>query len=340
MRMRGFLSCLFIFLLTLFGVQQAFASTSSEFRVEIISVFACADGVDNDGDSLIDFPDDPGCTSATDTDETDPGSGGGGGGGLIGGPGRTKPVPITNVIITGQAYPNQPVTLLKDAQIVSTTTATNEGKFTVDVKDLSSGNFVFSLYSQDINDVRSTLVTFPVAIDKNSLTNINGAFIPPTVRTDKEVVEKGKTLSIAGQTAPNAIVEIVIITPTNTVLSLPTTSNAQGIYTYQFDTNPLELGQHFIRVNATHEGRRSTDSTTIAFEVGLQDTLRATDDGCAFFADLNSDCRVNLIDFSIAAFWYEQSIEGEFAQKEGERLNGDQRINLTDFSIMAFYWTG
>lgn len=33
---------------------------------------ACADGLDNDGDGRIDYPADPGCTSATDTDETNP----------------------------------------------------------------------------------------------------------------------------------------------------------------------------------------------------------------------------------------------------------------------------
>ncbi len=32
---------------------------------------ACRDGMDNDGDGKIDFPDDPGCTSSTDTDEMD-----------------------------------------------------------------------------------------------------------------------------------------------------------------------------------------------------------------------------------------------------------------------------
>jgi hypothetical protein len=32
---------------------------------------ACADGVDNDGDGLIDYPNDPGCSSSTDDDETD-----------------------------------------------------------------------------------------------------------------------------------------------------------------------------------------------------------------------------------------------------------------------------
>lgn len=34
---------------------------------------ACSDGVDNDGDTLIDFPNDPGCVSTTDNDETNTG---------------------------------------------------------------------------------------------------------------------------------------------------------------------------------------------------------------------------------------------------------------------------
>lgn len=33
---------------------------------------ACSDGADNDGDTAIDFPDEPGCESAADDDETDP----------------------------------------------------------------------------------------------------------------------------------------------------------------------------------------------------------------------------------------------------------------------------
>jgi hypothetical protein len=32
----------------------------------------CSDGIDNDGDTLTDFPSDPGCLSAIDNDETDP----------------------------------------------------------------------------------------------------------------------------------------------------------------------------------------------------------------------------------------------------------------------------
>ena len=36
------------------------------------AVTQCSDGIDNDDDGLVDYPDDPGCTDALDNDETDP----------------------------------------------------------------------------------------------------------------------------------------------------------------------------------------------------------------------------------------------------------------------------
>jgi hypothetical protein len=47
-----------------------------------------------------------------------------------------------------------------------------------------------------------------------------------------------------------------------------------------------------------------------------------------------------LIDFSIAAFWYKRPLSAEFLAREQKHLNGDGKIDLIDFSIMAFYWTG
>ena len=56
--------------------------------------------------------------------------------------------------------------------------------------------------------------------------------------------------------------------------------------------------------------------------------------------DLNKDGKVNLVDFSIAAFWYKRSTSDAFKPIEIERLNGDGKVDLTDLSIMAYYWTG
>ncbi len=44
-----------------------------EPAVAVVPVLpACSDGVDNDGDGLVDYPNDPGCSSASDDDERDP----------------------------------------------------------------------------------------------------------------------------------------------------------------------------------------------------------------------------------------------------------------------------
>jgi hypothetical protein len=44
-------------------------TTREEFGCASAPVSACSDGEDNDGDSLIDYPDDPNCPSADGTDE-------------------------------------------------------------------------------------------------------------------------------------------------------------------------------------------------------------------------------------------------------------------------------
>lgn len=52
-------------------------------------------------------------------------------------------------------------------------------------------------------------------------------------------------------------------------------------------------------------------------------------------ADLNCDGRVNLVDFSIEAFWYRRA-----SPPANYDLNNDGKIDIVDFSIMAFHWTG
>jgi PKD repeat protein len=47
----------------------------SEYLIDLAAQTQCSDGADNDGDGLIDFPNDPGCENAADDDENDPASG-------------------------------------------------------------------------------------------------------------------------------------------------------------------------------------------------------------------------------------------------------------------------
>ncbi|MDD5356647.1 MAG: carboxypeptidase-like regulatory domain-containing protein [Candidatus Pacebacteria bacterium] len=45
---------------------------STDWRPASARAFQCSDSTDNDGDTIIDYPDDPGCSTGIDDDETDP----------------------------------------------------------------------------------------------------------------------------------------------------------------------------------------------------------------------------------------------------------------------------
>ena len=102
----------------------------------------------------------------------------------------------------------------------------------------------------------------------------------------------------------------------------------------------MPKGRYLISARSAIEGSSSTFSNALSFTIGVKDVARKTETGCFFYGDLNGDCRVNLIDFSIASFWFGRPLNSDIAAKEIERMNGDGKVDLTDFSIIAFYWTG
>jgi len=89
------------------------------------------------------------------------------------------------------------------------------------------------------------------------------------------------------------------------------------------------------RALAAADGAITTDSTFITFTVG-DSNIAASQDTCAsLIGDSNGDCRINLIDFSIMAYWYQRPNPPVTVD-----LNHDGVVNLVDFSILAYYWTG
>ncbi len=51
--------------------------------------------------------------------------------------------------------------------------------------------------------------------------------------------------------------------------------------------------------------------------------------------DLNCDNHVNLLDFSILSFWY----NNQAIPPKKVDIDLDGKITLIDFSIMMYYWT-
>ena len=102
-----------------------------------------------------------------------------------------------------------------------------------------------------------------------------------------------------------------------------------------FDTSVLEMGQHNTKSKVALDGEISSFSKVVGFAVGTKNVLAQLPEKTASKADLNGDKRVNLVDFSIAAYWYKRP-----NPPTSSDLNGDGKVDLIDFSIMAFNWTG
>jgi len=285
----------------------------------------CGDGICSGSETCSTCPADCG---------TCPPSGGGGGGGGA----YIPPAPETKVIFSGRAYPKSTVTLLKDAQIAATTIAGVDANFQMSISGLSAGNYIFALYSEDKNGNRSSLLTFPVSITSGVTTNVSGIFIAPTIDVDKSEVKRGDNIAIFGQSAPQA--DIVISVSSEEEFFAKTISDKDGIYLHNFDTTILDYGVHYTKSKASIGNLLiSGYGRVISFKVGTITVLKEIKPEISK-GDLNNDNRVNLVDFSIAAYWYKRPISAEFAVKEAERLNGDGKVDLIDFSIMAYYWTG
>src|SRR5581483_11051118 len=178
-----------------------------------------------------------------------------------------------------------------------------------------------------------SLYTFPVSLTAGATTNISGVFISPTIDVDKSTVKKGDTLVIFGQALPNAKVTIQV--NSNQTLFLAATSSANGAYVYDFDTSPLDLGAHSTKAKVMNASLISNDSVARAFTVGTENIAAQPAHGCPPKGDVNGDCRVNLVDFSILAYWY-----GRPHPPAKYLLDGSAAVDLRDFSIMAYYWTG
>jgi hypothetical protein len=259
------------------------------------------------------------------------GGGGGGGGGFIPSP----PPPVigsATVFFTGRAYPGSTITLLKDAQIVASTVAGADANFSINLSGISSGTFIFSLYGEDKDAQRSSLLSFPVSVTSGTTTNIGGIFIAPTIDVDKSQVKKGDNIAIFGQSVPNS--EIVILVHSNEEFSSKVKADSAGIYLHNFDTSVLDIGDHTTKSKASIAIEISSYGKAASFSVGSTTILKEPVNKCTG-SDENCDGKVNLIDFSIVAYWY-----GRSAPPAKADLNNDGVVNLVDLSILAFHWTG
>lgn len=257
-----------------------------------------------------------------------PPGGGGGGGGGGGAVDNTLP---TEVIFKGIAYPGRIVVLMSDGQVIAKVPAGPDALFEIHKAGIGTGAFNFSVWSEDINGIRSTTKSFSQWITAGVTTVISGIFLPPTISADKSEVRLGDEITFIGQTAPSAVVNMFVHSESELIKATSTDKN--GVWIYRLDTIELEKGSHTSKARANKNSLISTFSDLVNFVVGDRNVTAGKRK--KLIGDLNDDGFVNLIDFSIEAFWYKKTgFPPDFD------LNGDNKIDLIDFSIMAYYWTG
>jgi hypothetical protein len=249
----------------------------------------------------------------------------------VGGGGYAIP---TSVTFSGRAYALSRVILLKDGQDTLNTVSGPDARFTFTISNLTAGTYTFSILSEDSRGRRSTLFTIPVAVSAGVASTISGVFLAPTIAIDKTTVKRGDPLTIFGETAPGS--EVTIAVHSENKIFATTYADENGAYFYTINTSPLEYGKHITQSKAEISSTNETTSygKVLSFAVGTKN--ENIKDGCDLLqGDFNADCRVNIVDFSILAFWYKKA---NFPQKHD--LNSDNKISFVDFSILAYYWTG
>ena len=179
------------------------------------------------------------------------------------------------------------------------------------------------------------MLSFPVSLTAGAATNITGVFIAPTIAADKSEVQRGDTITLFGQSAPQS--DIVISVHSDQAHFSKTIADSNGVYLYDLDSSILDYGSHSAQSKSVIGNQLiSGFSPAINFLVGTKN-VAAQLTKRSILGDLNGDGRVNLIDFSIMAYWYKRLLSGNGLKAD---LKHDSKVDLVDFSILAANWTG
>ncbi len=261
-----------------------------------------------------------------------------------GGPPSLPPVPpgggppgiIDLAIFKGRAYPGSTISVLKNSIVIATVPANQDGSFDIRIRSIAAGTYTFGIQAKDTKQLTSKLISFTVYVSGGITTIVDGIFIPPTITSDKIEVKKNDPIIFSGSGVPNADIRLSLLQDIE--LLKQTKTNASGTWYYSLDSSVLLFGDYEAKARSILPDDISFYSDPISFRVGSSTRLRADKTALSGFrkrCDLNSDGRVNLLDFSIMAFWYKR-----FSFPDKVDLNTDKQVNLTDLSILAYCWTG
>lgn len=243
------------------------------------------------------------------------------------------PLPTAGTLtFFGFGPPHSTIFVLRNGVIIGSGQADASGVFSVALNSLPAGQGIFTIYGVDASGGRTAPVTILLTLIAGQPKTVSAIILPPSIASDKETVRATEPITIFGFTAPNSEVDIFDATDQ---LIVKTKSDSRGRFSEIFDTKKLRLGEHVVRAKVVVGGVPSDWSRPLTFIIGERTIIRPTGI-CQEVADLNHDCRVNLIDFSILIYWFPRLESPPFEVD----FNHDGRVDIFDFSILMYHWTG
>lgn len=298
-----------------------FGSYCGDGILQTIFAEECDDGNNDSGDF---------CSDMCKIEPAGSGGGGSTGGGSGGGGGSTKDLGGTVLSITGNGYPSQRINFLIDSKSVGNVQANSSGAFQF-ATNVKPGTATLGIWATDKNGTKSVTLNNTFDVTQGAITNLNGIVLPPTIKVASQNVTPGSTITVSGQSVPNATIELVVDASGP---KFTTTAASTGLWSLQMSTAGLSVAEHTLRVRSITGTppltTQSNYSSTLQLFLGVEGQAGRP-------SDLNRDGFVNLIDFSILIFWW--TTNGGDSDPPAD-INGNGKVSLEDFSILLFNWTG
>lgn len=260
------------------------------------------------------------------------------------GSGGGTPYPLDlgthEVVYSGKAYPGATVEVLRNGIILQHIPTNVSGDFSGSLT-LSPGTYQLGFAAKDTLGRRSSLLGRQVTVGDAATTTLAGLFLSPTIALDSRDLLRDGSIQVSGQAYPGSLVSITLSTDpmlsANVYVAQVHTAQ-DGTYTHRFFTDNYPIGRYIVRTRAFWEGEASalSEPEYVVLTEGKKELPKRE---CRK-GDLNDDGSIDLVDFSIATYWYKRTLKSPFSEQEATCLNNDGKVDLYDFSLMAYYWTG
>lgn len=228
------------------------------------------------------------------------------------------------------------MTLLKDGVKFKEVIADSKGQFSFAETSLPEAVYSFGFLAEDTDKRLSRTFNTTFAIKQAVKTTLTSVITTPTIEADKKTISVAENLVLRGQSAPLAMIELVLEPNRVGVLEKDrlrqtVAVGADGKWQITFDTKKAVQGSYIIKARTNISLLGYSDfSNYIAIGIGQT----AIDNGSCSGPDLNRDGKVNLIDFSILLYNWGTN------KNPCADFNKNGKVDLPDFSIMLYSWTG